>query len=71
MSALDLYLIILGIEMALGKYESSLDFLNELFTNQTVFYDLHVLNAELRCKLPENAVKNTCRSVTCFELMLN
>jgi hypothetical protein len=34
----------------IGKYESSSDFPNEFFTNKTVFTNLHVLEAELRCK---------------------
>jgi hypothetical protein len=37
----------------IGKYESSLDFPNEFFTNQTVFTNSHLLKAELRCKLLE------------------
>ena len=31
----------------------SIDFPNEFFTNQKVFTNLHVLKAELRCKLQE------------------
>jgi hypothetical protein len=37
----------------ISKYESSLDFPNEFFTNQTAFTGLHVSKAELRCKLQE------------------
>jgi hypothetical protein len=39
--------------LQLGKYESSSDFPNEFFTNQTVFTNLHLSRAELRGKLQE------------------
>jgi hypothetical protein len=35
----------------IDKYGSSLDFPSEFFTNQTVFTNLHVPKAELRCKM--------------------
>jgi hypothetical protein len=44
----------------IGKYESASDFPNELFTNQTVFTNLHVFKAELlRCKLQEKLHRAT------------
>jgi hypothetical protein len=46
-------------EMRNRQYESSLDFSNEFFTNQTVFTNLHALKAELRCKLQEKLHRET------------
>ena len=37
----------------IGKYESSLDFPKELFTNETILTNLHLLRAELCSKLQE------------------